>query len=65
MSADFWASYLSGAVGIAVGNPLDIIKVQLQAGRREIVQLPSAKNSTSKALLKGMLVPLRCGFPVF
>ncbi|TWU78073.1 hypothetical protein ED733_006971 [Metarhizium rileyi] len=32
MSADFWAGYLSGAVGILVGNPLDIIKVHLQAG---------------------------------
>lgn len=32
MSTDFWAGYLSGALGILVGNPLDIIKVQLQAG---------------------------------
>ncbi|KAF2721047.1 mitochondrial carrier protein-like protein [Polychaeton citri CBS 116435] len=32
MSADFWAGYLSGAVGILVGNPLDIIKTRLQAG---------------------------------
>ncbi|KAI0150621.1 mitochondrial carrier [Xylariaceae sp. FL1272] len=31
MSADFWASYLSGAVGIIIGNPLDMIKVRLQA----------------------------------
>lgn len=31
MSADFWAGYLSGVVGIVVGNPLDIIKVRLQA----------------------------------
>ena len=30
MSADFWAGYLSGAAGIIIGNPLDIIKVQLQ-----------------------------------
>ncbi|KAK9320515.1 mitochondrial carrier domain-containing protein [Lipomyces orientalis] len=27
---DFIAGYVSGAVGIAIGNPLDIIKVQLQ-----------------------------------
>lgn len=32
MSADFWASYLSGASGIIIGNPLDIAKVRLQAG---------------------------------
>lgn len=31
MSADFWAGYVSGAVGILVGNPLDILKVRLQA----------------------------------
>ncbi|KAK8206744.1 hypothetical protein M8818_004578 [Zalaria obscura] len=32
MSADFWAGYLSGAVGILIGNPLDLIKTRLQAG---------------------------------
>ena len=31
MSADFWAGYLSGAVGILIGNPLDLIKVRQQA----------------------------------
>ncbi|KAF7563760.1 hypothetical protein G7046_g370 [Stylonectria norvegica] len=31
MPADFWAGYLSGAVGIIIGNPLDVIKVRLQA----------------------------------
>ncbi|KAH6647172.1 mitochondrial carrier domain-containing protein [Truncatella angustata] len=31
MSADFWAGYVSGAIGILVGNPLDILKVRLQA----------------------------------
>ncbi|KAK7416944.1 hypothetical protein QQX98_004855 [Neonectria punicea] len=31
MSADFWAGYISGAVGILIGNPLDVIKVQLQS----------------------------------
>ena len=35
MSADFWAGYLSGALGIIVGNPLDIVKVRLQAGRTQ------------------------------
>lgn len=32
MSSDFWAGYISGAVGIIIGNPLDLIKVRLQAG---------------------------------
>ena len=31
MSLDFWAGYLSGAAGIVIGNPLDLIKVRLQA----------------------------------
>ncbi|KAI9840894.1 MAG: hypothetical protein M1837_001221 [Sclerophora amabilis] len=33
MSADFWAGYISGAAGIIIGNPLDLIKVRLQAGQ--------------------------------
>lgn len=32
--SDFWAGYLSGAIGIIIGNPLDVIKVRLQAGNR-------------------------------
>lgn len=32
MSTDFWAGYLSGAIGIIIGNPLDVVKVRLQAG---------------------------------
>jgi solute carrier family 25 (mitochondrial carnitine/acylcarnitine transporter), member 20/29 len=31
MSADFWASYVSGAVGILIGNRLDVLKVKAQA----------------------------------
>ncbi|KAK0714367.1 mitochondrial carrier domain-containing protein [Apiosordaria backusii] len=31
MSADFWAGYLSGACSIIIGNPLDVLKVRLQA----------------------------------
>lgn len=34
MSADFWASYASGAIGICIGNRLDIVKTELQAGNR-------------------------------
>jgi solute carrier family 25 carnitine/acylcarnitine transporter 20/29 len=33
MSADFWAGYLSGALGILIGNRLDVLKVNAQAGR--------------------------------
>ena len=33
MSADFWAGYVSGAAGIIIGNPLDIVKVNLQRGK--------------------------------
>lgn len=31
MSTDFWAGYFSGVAGIIVGNPLDVVKVRLQA----------------------------------
>lgn len=40
MSADFWAGYISGAVGIIIGNPLDLIKTRIQAG-------PSHQEATS------------------
>ncbi|SPO05100.1 related to ornithine transporter 2 [Cephalotrichum gorgonifer] len=36
MSADFWAGYVSGAIGILIGNPLDLIKVRLQASTDNI-----------------------------
>lgn len=32
MSLDFCAGYISGAAGILIGNPLDLVKVRLQAG---------------------------------
>ncbi|KAK5653526.1 hypothetical protein OQA88_8785 [Cercophora sp. LCS_1] len=31
MSADFFAGYISGAIGIIIGNPLDVLKVRLQS----------------------------------
>lgn len=40
MSADFWAGYISGAVGIVIGNPLDILKVRLQARGTTIHTIP-------------------------
>lgn len=53
MSADFWAGYISGAVGIVIGNPLDIIKVRLQASGRGTGN-PSPTTSSS---LPGSLSP--------
>ncbi|KAK8022514.1 hypothetical protein PG993_013281 [Apiospora rasikravindrae] len=43
MSADFWAGYISGAIGIIIGNPLDVIKVRLQAKE----SLPTGQTATS------------------
>ncbi|KND90906.1 Mitochondrial basic amino acids transporter [Tolypocladium ophioglossoides CBS 100239] len=55
MSADFWAGYLSGAVGIVVGNPLDLIKVRLQAqsdaSSRGQVRLQNAVTGTAAPIL--------------
>ncbi|CZS95079.1 related to ornithine transporter 2 [Rhynchosporium agropyri] len=49
MSADFWAGYISGAVGILIGNPLDLIKVRLQA-------LSSQSPSTLSTVPSGTIV---------
>jgi solute carrier family 25 carnitine/acylcarnitine transporter 20/29 len=59
MSADFWAGYISGAVGILIGNPLDLIKVRLQAGPSPAALRPST--------LPGNPAPtaLRGYFPTF
>jgi uncharacterized membrane protein YfcA len=59
MSADFVAGFLSGSLGIAVGNPLDIIKVRLQAGQSGGGWLSApgvAGNPTT--LLRGTLNPM-------
>lgn len=48
MSADFWAGYVSGAVGIIIGNPLDLVKTRLQAGPKPIAD---ASTSTSTAAI--------------
>ena len=67
MSADFWASYISGAIGIVIGNPLDIIKVRLQAGTpAATVTPPSSASSLPRAdqvssasrLIRGTAAPI-------
>lgn len=56
MSADFWAGYISGAVGILIGNPLDLIKVRLQADRPSPAPIPSptSPRSTANASTTGL-----------
>ncbi|KAI5863599.1 solute carrier family 25 member 45 [Durotheca rogersii] len=61
MSADFWAGYLSGAVGILIGNPLDLLKVRLQA--RDAIPVQTATSyarqfETRSALVAGTAAPV-------
>lgn len=59
MANDFWAGYISGAAGILIGNPLDLIKVRLQAG-----QAPSCTPSSAayfsgpSSLIRGATAPI-------
>lgn len=56
MSSDFWAGYLSGALGIIIGNPLDVIKVRLQAGHSRDASAQSQLSRFEKAssLVRGL-----------
>ncbi|KAH8687469.1 putative mitochondrial carrier protein [Tricladium varicosporioides] len=62
MTTDFWAGYISGAAGILIGNPLDIIKVRLQAGSSPpIPNTPSSSTSpfsSAGALIRGSTAPI-------
>lgn len=52
MSADFWSGYASGAIGILIGNPLDLIKTKIQAGssRAQPQQPAHVDTQTNKPL---------------
>ena len=60
MSSDFWAGYISGAAGILIGNPLDLIKVRLQAGSSSTLTRSSyASNfSNPSSLIRGATAPI-------
>lgn len=50
MSADFWAGYVSGAAGIIIGNPLDIVKVNLQRGTALSSATPQPSTSPTPSI---------------
>ncbi|PGH00324.1 hypothetical protein AJ79_08255 [Helicocarpus griseus UAMH5409] len=63
MSNDFWAGYLSGAIGIIIGNPLDLVKTRLQAGQAAPGSLRSPQNfrshfDTATSLVRGATAPI-------
>ncbi|MCJ1362295.1 hypothetical protein MMC16_001398 [Acarospora aff. strigata] len=61
MTSDFWAGYISGAAGIFIGNPLDILKVRLQAGETIVTSTPqsvAAQFGNASTLVKGVTAPL-------
>ncbi|KAH8819535.1 solute carrier family 25 member 45 [Xylogone sp. PMI_703] len=71
MSADFWAGYISGAAGIIIGNPLDLLKVRLQAESSPLSTNTAAQTSplrtsqsyasqftTATSLIRGAAAPI-------
>ena len=62
MSADFWAGYVSGAAGIIVGNPLDIIKVRLQAGPTEATTQTRLGWASTNFYVKGQWPRCKTGY---
>lgn len=70
MSADFWSSYASGAIGILIGNPLDVIKTRIQAyssgsssatttsPSSSVASRPSSNFSGFSSYLRGAPAPL-------
>ncbi|KAG9237840.1 putative mitochondrial carnitine/acylcarnitine carrier protein [Amylocarpus encephaloides] len=65
MSADFWAGYISGAAGILIGNPLDLIKVRLQVGTPSLTTTTTSSPSpytsqfsSASSLIRGATAPI-------
>ncbi|KAK3984931.1 mitochondrial carrier domain-containing protein [Cladorrhinum sp. PSN332] len=60
MSADFWAGYLSGAASIIIGNPLDVLKVRLQASSSSPTSTSplSQPSSSQSKFLVGTAAPI-------
>lgn len=60
MAADFWAGYISGAIGIIIGNPLDVIKVQLQAGNAhaDVSSAQLSRFERASTLVRGAAAPI-------
>lgn len=63
MSVDFWAGYISGAVGILIGNPLDLLKVRLQSSSSTAISTthPSSYASqfpSASSLIRGATAPI-------
>lgn len=65
MASDFWAGYISGAVGIIIGNPLDVVKVRLQAGQNPAAAAAASSQQrlsrleSTGSLLRGRMVICR------
>lgn len=63
MSADFWAGYVSGAIGILIGNPLDLLKVRLQSSSHTRITAAHPSSYTSQftsasSLIRGATAPI-------
>jgi solute carrier family 25 carnitine/acylcarnitine transporter 20/29 len=62
MAVDFWAGYISGAAGIVIGNPLDLLKTRLQAGDTNVHVASSASLRTTfesaGTLVRGATAPI-------
>lgn len=57
MSADFWAGYVSGAAGILIGNPLDLVKTRLQAGTAASAESATVTAATGPASASAAIPP--------
>ena len=59
MNPDFLAGYLSGAASIVIGNPLDLLKVRLQASKPAgTPKTPRANLASARTLLAGLPAPV-------